>query len=84
MSSVITSNRGFSLLNVAQCFARLSSILAKRTMAPAKLDEIKIKANILASFAAEKAGEVAQEVKEEAEGVAKKAEHLVGKASEDL
>ena len=31
---------------------RLSSILSKRTLAPAKLDEIKIKSNILAAFAA--------------------------------
>ncbi|KAI0760753.1 protein disulfide isomerase [Fomes fomentarius] len=29
---------------------RLSSILAKRTLAPAKLDEIKVKANILGAF----------------------------------
>jgi protein disulfide-isomerase A6 len=59
---------------------RLASILEKRTMSPAKLDEIKIKANILAAFVAEKAGQV----KEEAEDLVKKAEHLVGKSEEDL
>lgn len=34
--------------------ARLASILSKRTLAPAKLDEIKIKANILGAFVVEK------------------------------
>ncbi|KAI9439976.1 disulfide isomerase [Lactarius indigo] len=33
---------------------RLASILQKRTLAPAKIDEIKVKANILAAFVAEK------------------------------
>ncbi|EJD06698.1 protein disulfide isomerase [Fomitiporia mediterranea MF3/22] len=54
--------------------ARLASILAKRTLNEKKLDEIKIKANILKSFAAEKAEEVkdeAEEVKESAEKVAR-------------
>ena len=32
----------------------LASILSKRTLAPTKLDEIKIKANILGAFIAEK------------------------------
>ncbi|EIN04877.1 protein disulfide isomerase [Punctularia strigosozonata HHB-11173 SS5] len=36
---------------------RLSSILQKKTLAPKKLDEIKIKANVLAAFAAQKAEE---------------------------
>ena len=40
----------------------LSSILAKRTMAPAKLDELKIKANILAAFAEKKVEEVVEEI----------------------
>ena len=44
---------------------RLKSILSKRTLNEKKLDEIKIKANILAAFAEEKA----EEVKEEAEKV---------------
>lgn len=46
-------------------------------MAPAKLDEIKIKANILAAFAKQKAEEVVEDVKEGAE-------HVVGKATGDL
>jgi protein disulfide-isomerase A6 len=37
---------------------RLASILEKRTMSPSKLDEIKIKANILSSFVAKKIEEV--------------------------
>ncbi|KAG7089585.1 hypothetical protein E1B28_011252 [Marasmius oreades] len=52
---------------------RLESILQKRNMAPAKLDEIKIKANILRSFAEQK--------KEEAEG---KAEETIRKATAEL
>ena len=40
----------------------MSSILAKRAMAPAKLDELKIKANILAAFAEKKIEEVAEEI----------------------
>lgn len=36
---------------------RLASILQKRVLAAAKLDEIKIKANVLAAFAAEKVAE---------------------------
>jgi protein disulfide-isomerase A6 len=43
---------------------RLASILKKRTLAPSKLDEIKVKANILAAFIEKKAEEVAEEVQE--------------------
>lgn len=39
-------------------FPSLSSILQKRVLASEKLDEIKVKANILAAFATEKAAEV--------------------------
>ena len=42
---------------------RLESILSKRNLAPAKLDELKIKVNILKSFVAE---EPAEEPAEEA------------------
>jgi protein disulfide-isomerase A6 len=38
-------------------FYSLASILQKRVLAAAKLDEIKIKANVLAAFAAEKVAE---------------------------
>jgi hypothetical protein len=38
-------------------FCSLASILQKRVLAPAKLDEIKVKANVLAAFAAEKVAE---------------------------
>ena len=41
---------------------RLNSILAKRNLAASKLDEIKIKANILKSFLEERAAE--EEAKE--------------------
>ncbi|KAF9238493.1 protein disulfide isomerase [Melanogaster broomeanus] len=52
---------------------RLASILSKRTMAPAKLDELKVKANILKAFVAEK-------LKEAEEG----AESIVGRATAEL
>ncbi|KIK82603.1 hypothetical protein PAXRUDRAFT_832171 [Paxillus rubicundulus Ve08.2h10] len=41
---------------------RLASILSKRTMAPAKLDEIKIKANVLKAFVAKKLEDVEENV----------------------
>jgi protein disulfide-isomerase A6 len=41
---------------------RLNSILAKRNLATSKLDEIKIKANVLKSFLEERAAE--EEAKE--------------------
>ena len=56
---------------------RLNGILEKRKLSPEKLDEVKIKANILSSFKAleEKAEEVVEEVKE-------KVEETVGRASD--
>ena len=58
---------------------RLASILKKRNISPQKLDEVKIKANILSSFKAveEKAEEVVEEVKE-------KVEEVIGRASAEL
>ncbi|EIW84274.1 protein disulfide isomerase [Coniophora puteana RWD-64-598 SS2] len=53
--------------------SRLTSILTKRNMSPSKLDEIKIKANILSAFVAKKL--------EEAE---EKVENLFGKVHEEL
>lgn len=50
-------------------FSSLASILSKKTLAPAKLDEIKMKANVLKAFAAEEV----EEVKEKVESVAAKA-----------
>ncbi|KAG8858751.1 hypothetical protein FRB96_004888 [Tulasnella sp. 330] len=44
---------------------RLQSILAKRTMAPIKLDEIKTKLNILSAFVKGKAEEAANVIREE-------------------
>lgn len=43
---------------------RLNSILAKRNLAASKLDEIKIKANILKSFLEERAAAAKEESKE--------------------
>ena len=47
--------------------SRLSSILKKRTMNEAKLDEIKMKTNILSAFVAQKADNISDEVEEAAE-----------------
>jgi len=37
--------------------SRIAGLLASPSLAPTKLDELKIKANILSSFAAQKAGD---------------------------
>lgn len=53
-----------------RCFMyRLASILQKKTLAPQKLDEIKIKANVLAAFAKQKAEEAKEAVEDAAEKV---------------
>ena len=46
---------------VTDIFYRLASILRKRALSQSKLDEIKIKANILAAFAEPKVEEVVVE-----------------------
>lgn len=57
----------------------LASILKKRTISPQKLDEVKIKANILSTFKAveEKAEEIVAEA-------AEKLEEGIGRASAEL
>ena len=57
------------------CLFRLGSILSKRTLAPAKLDEVKIKANILSAFKA---------VEEKIEEVKEEAEEVIGRAAAEL
>ncbi|OBZ67643.1 Protein disulfide-isomerase tigA [Grifola frondosa] len=54
---------------------RLASILQKRTLSPAKLDEIKVKANILNAFRA---------VEEEVEEVVEEAKEEIKRATEEL
>lgn len=64
------------------CFflsSRLASILKKRNVSPQKLDEVKIKANILSSFKAVE--EKAEQVVEQA---AEKLEEAVGRATAEL
>lgn len=51
----------------------LASMLNKATLSPSKLDEIKIKANVLKAFAADEAPEVDE-----------KAESITGKATGEL
>ncbi|KAG2147563.1 protein disulfide isomerase [Suillus clintonianus] len=52
---------------------RLASILSKRTISPAKLDEIKIKANVLSAFVAKKLEEAQEKV-----------ESVIGRATAEL
>lgn len=59
---------------------RLSSILSKRTLSTGKLDEIKIKANILAAFAERKV----EDIKEELEDMAEEAAENVESAAQRL
>ncbi|KAG9075739.1 hypothetical protein FRC06_009917, partial [Ceratobasidium sp. 370] len=54
---------------VAKESKRLNGILAKRTMAQPKLDEIKRKANVLAAFVEEKKEEVKEAAEETIEKV---------------
>jgi protein disulfide-isomerase A6 len=54
-------------------FIRLASILSKRTISPAKLDEIKIKANILGAFVNRKLEEAQEKV-----------ESVIGRATAEL
>ena len=58
---------------------RLASMLKKRTLSPQKLDEVKLKANVLSAFKAveEKAEEIVEEVEE-------KVEEVVGRATAEL
>lgn len=55
------------------CLYSLASILGKRSLSAEKLDEIKIKANILAAFAEEKAEEVKESVESVVESATQRA-----------
>lgn len=57
-----TSNKDISMILKCHVQPSLASILQKRGLSPAKLDEIKIKANILKAFVAEEAEEAEAKV----------------------
>ncbi|TXT11633.1 uncharacterized protein COLE_02043 [Cutaneotrichosporon oleaginosum] len=57
--------------------ARLANLLASPSMAPTKLDEIKVKANILGAFVAQKAEELKNDLFNDGQQV-------IGKAKEEL
>ncbi|KAL7421534.1 hypothetical protein Q5752_003303 [Cryptotrichosporon argae] len=67
--------------------ARIAGLLASSNLAPKKLDELKVKSNILASFV-EKVEEIVEEAKEGAEGAVEgvkgKAEQVVERIKEEL
>ena len=71
MEKLLNNSEGF----VEKESKRLHGILEKRKLSPAKLDEVKIKANILSSFKA---------VEEKVEEVQEKTEETVGRASDEL
>jgi protein disulfide-isomerase A6 len=67
----------------------IAGLLSSPSLAPTKLDELKIKANILASFAAKKVEEfveyveeVGSDVEEAAEGAASAVKEKVGQATD--
>jgi len=60
----------------AYALFRLASILKKRTLSDEKLDQIQIKANVLAAFAKKQAEAVAEAVEEAAEAVGEKARQV--------
>jgi hypothetical protein len=66
-TSLLSLLRVTFLGNALLTFCSLASILQKRVLAPAKLDEIKIKANVLAAFAAEKVAEARDTIERAAE-----------------
>lgn len=53
-----------SLLTKVLSHSRLTSIVVKRNAPPSKLDEVKIKLNILSAFVKEKVEEAAEKVAE--------------------
>jgi len=63
---------------------RLANILQKKSLAPEKLDEIKIKANILAQFVEKKVEEAEEAVKEAAGKAKDEAEKLAHHVKEEL
>lgn len=63
---------------------RLESILKKKSLAPSKLDEIKIKANILAAFVEKKIEEAVEDAEEAAEDVVDKVKEEIRKVKEEL
>jgi len=80
MNKLVNDSEGW----VKKETARLESILKKKSLAPLKLDEIKIKANILTAFLEKKAEEIVEDVKEAAEGVAGKVKDEVKILKEEL
>ncbi|GMK57259.1 hypothetical protein CspeluHIS016_0400930 [Cutaneotrichosporon spelunceum] len=68
---------------VAKEQARLSNLLSSSSLADTKLDEIKVKVNVLSAFVAEKAEEIKKELFEEGQKVMNKAKEE-GKAKEEL
>ncbi|CAG7852820.1 Protein disulfide-isomerase tigA; Flags: Precursor [Serendipita indica DSM 11827] len=63
---------------------RLNSILAKKSLAQTKLDEVRIKANILTAFVVKRGEEVADDIKEKVQDVKEKVEQKAAQVKEEL
>lgn len=68
----------------AKHFSRLASILDKRQLSDAKLDQIKIKANVLAAFAAKKAEEATNDGEEKVQDATDAVESEAQRSKEEL
>ncbi|WVO22327.1 protein disulfide-isomerase domain [Cryptococcus decagattii] len=64
--------------------ARLANLLASPSLAPTKLDELKVKINILSAFAAQKAGEAYDSAEEILEGAWDSAKQIPIQAKDGL
>ncbi|EIW70859.1 hypothetical protein TREMEDRAFT_38433 [Tremella mesenterica DSM 1558] len=64
--------------------ARIAGLLASPSLAPTKLDELKIKANILSSFVAKKAEEVYEEAADVVKGATESVESFADKVKDEL
>lgn len=64
--------------------ARLATLLGSPSLAPTKLDEIRIKANILSSFTANKIEDATEAAKDYAGDIVGKAKDAGGQAAEGV
>lgn len=63
---------------------RIAGLLASPSLAPTKLDELKVKANILSSFAAQKAGDAYDAAAGVVNGAKEGVESIAQKVKEEL
>lgn len=76
--------RGLPFANGYASINRLANLLASPSLAPTKLDELKVKINILSAFAAQKAGEAYDSAEEILEGAWDSAKQIPIQAKDGL